>query len=559
MSARETDPDTTLGPVGLGDRPEPRPDRRPDPQPDPRPRPPLGRALVTLVLAALVPALTLDAVEPLAPLAEVSRTSWVIGVLLVMATAPRAAGDAAWSRSVVTPVVLPVLGLAVALDGDALRAGAALVVALLGEAAARRPGGARAWTAIWWLLFAGPVAVAIASGWGQGDAARAAAWLAGSPLGLAVGPAWTGALVAVTASGLLLASVGGARRAAARAAAGAVGPAAALLLLVAACPAARAQQRLFGAEVEVGGGVRTLEVLPPRGGRVLLDPTAVLAGQLGGEVSGQIDAETLRVPIPVPLGDAADLDFARPTTGRLTQLGTAGVGSVVYTEHPSVPLALRTLAALPPPVGRHGRPPVPWPALLLTLAASIGAAALLRAGSGRGLAGTGVGLAGAAAVLGIVPGLARTPPELVVHDGVAGAPGGLTVRWVPDELDLGPLEGVVERLPVVETRPARADLFVEAGPERVAVRGLDGPVDFVATAPTALHPAPPPDATRWWRGADGRWWARGPDGWIAGRAPAAAWAAAGWPPGRSALVARSADGRTWWRRLDAPRPADLDG
>lgn len=335
------------------------------------------------------------------------------------------------------------------------------------------------------------------------------------------------------------------------------------------------RQRLFGATVEITGTVESFVLVPPRGGRtVVTDVPELLGPSLGapafdGSATGGVARE---LTVPLPLGEAVDLTFAPPRVEEVR--GGGAVQFVAFEPAPRLAGVPRVLLALPRPVGAANRDRVPWPALLLALCGGASVVVLARSVRSRARI-VALSVLFAAASVAAAALVAAGPDRIATSDSIhadsihAGAIG-VEVTWVRGVLEWPTTSGVEPRgLAVVETVPAALELEVRhfASGTRVAPAPAAGAIDagFLVLEPALRDPAAPTAVRRWWRDSQGRWWeaggagagagaGAGSGGWTANRAPTAAWAAAGWPAGRSALVAATADGSRWWRVLDAPRP-----
>ncbi|WP_145188774.1 hypothetical protein [Planctomycetes bacterium Pla163] len=337
-------------------------------------------------------------------------------------------------------------------------------------------------------------------------------------------------------------------------------------------PDARAQRaRLFGATVEITGRVESFALVPPRGGRAVVIDVEQLLGRGSGSMELEAAEPTARrLAVPLPLGEAADLSFAPPQV--VDVRGGGAVRFVAYDPAPRLGGVPRVLLALPRPVGAADRHTVPWPALLLALCGGATVVLLARSTRGRVLP-LGASVLFAAACVGAAGLVPAGPERIVTTDSVhpagsdsASAPGsvGLEVTWTRGAREW-PAPGTI---PVLETSPTGLELDVglAATGLRVAPARASDRTDAALLVLEAVLPdaAPATADRRWWRDERGSWWAAGGSDsgtaaapWTANRAPVAAWAAAGWPAGRSALVVASADGARWWRVLDAPRPAGV--
>jgi len=322
-------------------------------------------------------------------------------------------------------------------------------------------------------------------------------------------------------------------------------------LLVHATPVARAQTpRLFQAVVEVVGPLEAVALEPLRGGR----------SQIEVDVPG---GERRTLLLPLPLGDAADLDFGEPA---VVAIGTGSARFVRFEPAPRLAAVPRVLVALASPSPTSARPRTSLAAGLVVLAALVAALAALpartspnrpalrRAGASALLA-----LAGAFAVTWVAS-ATRTPPEAwrsierLASAGTGESPR-LVQHFAPQFFEFDDaFRGVVESV------PAGADLLVtgsvEPGRARFRVEVAGGGVlvrEAALPAGAGIDPlALAADARRHWRSADGGWWSVGANGTLApGSAPRSAFASGGLPSGRSALVAVS--GTTVWRIVDCPR------
>jgi hypothetical protein len=323
------------------------------------------------------------------------------------------------------------------------------------------------------------------------------------------------------------------------------------LVLVCFAPAALAQSpRLFQAVVEVTGPLDGVVLEPLRGGysRIALDVP---------------DGETRTLVLPLPLGDAADLDFAAPA---VRPQGAGSAQFVRFEPAPRLAAVPRVLVALTSPSPTSARPRTSLAAGLVALAALVGALAARPArghvgaqARRRALVSAAIALLGAGAVTWIAAATEVAPAAWRSIDRLAAADGRESPRLV-QRFEPGAFEFDEAFRGVVESVPAGADLVVRG---RVA----PGRADFLATVPgggvlvrEAALPAGGGDdplaiaaeARRHWRAPDGAWWSVASDGTLSpGRAPRVAFASGGLPTGRSALVALF--GTTVWRVVDCPR------
>lgn len=322
-------------------------------------------------------------------------------------------------------------------------------------------------------------------------------------------------------------------------------------LLALAAPVAHTQSpRLFEAVVEVEGPLEGVVLEPLRGGRSVIT-VDVPSG------------ERRTLVLPLPLGDAADLDFGEPV---VVARGAGSARFVRFEPAPRLAAVPRVLVALASPSPSSARPRTSLAAGLVVLAALVGALAARpartlrgRAARPRAIATALIALCGAAAVT-VVAAATRTPPAAWRSiDRLAATAGPeaprLVQRYEPQAFDFDEeFRGVVESVPVgadLDVRgflaPGRAQFVVQVAGGGVLVReaalpagGGDDPLAIAA------------DARRHWRAPDGAWWSVAADGNLTpGSAPRSAFASGGLPTGRSALVAVS--GTTVWRIVDCPR------
>jgi hypothetical protein len=346
-------------------------------------------------------------------------------------------------------------------------------------------------------------------------------------------------------------------------------------------PDARAQRaRLFSAIVEVTGPVDGFVLVPPRGGRTVVTDVPQLLGRGRGDAAlgaADLGADVFanagrRLSVPLPLGAAADLDFAPPKV--VDVRGGGAVRFVSFEPAPRLAGVPRALLALPRPVGAADRQRVPWPALVLALCG--GASVIVLARSTRSwVLPAALSVLFAAACVAAAGLVSAGPDRIVTTDWVhaldsgptdAAGTVGLEVTWTRGAREWPTLDPAR----VLETTPGALELDVElsdAGLRVAPTRASAAPDAALLVLDAVLAGAGPAAAIgdqRWWRDASGGWWSAGgavpgkeAEVWTPNRAPVAAWAAAGWPAGRRALVVASADGSRWWRVLDAPRPAGV--
>lgn len=306
--------------------------------------------------------------------------------------------------------------------------------------------------------------------------------------------------------------------------------------------------RLFWAEVALEGPLTEVVLEPARGGR------AVFAVDLRS-------GERLDLALPLPLGDAADLDFAPPA---VHGSGGGAARFVRYEPAPRLAGVPRVLVALARPSSDDRRPATPLPALCVALAASFALLALAPrpvAPRRSVLVFAAVALVGTVATAALAARPAGPPDETVAIDRVAAPPGVAESPRLVQRRVAGPFDLSEEGRPVVETSPAGIDLAVEG---RLAGGRLTARVAAVGGALVVLEPALPVSgaddplaipgaAVRRWRDATGSWW-RVPAGGgdlVPGGAPTRGFASVGLPQGRTALVAE--DGERVWRVVDIPR------